>query len=253
MDKPHPSTGLFEVFLGGADLEMLTIGDLARSAGVRVHDRGLAWGAKASDYAEEIAETLQRGHIPVLVELPWDLPPPSAPAILVDHHGERAGSACPSALRQIHELLGKPAHSWTREYQLIEANDVGWIPAMQAQGASADEIRAIRAADRAAQGVSAEEEQAAAAAVAALRWSADGKLAIVDSQHDRSAPITDHLHPAFGGPAIDNLLILGPKETQFFGSGAVIKALAEQYPNSWYGGALPARGYWGNSAAQVGA
>lgn len=37
-------------FLGGRDLEMLTIRDLmAEHAPGRFHDKGLPWGAKASD------------------------------------------------------------------------------------------------------------------------------------------------------------------------------------------------------------
>jgi len=144
-----------------------------------------------------------------------------------------------------------PAKTWTRQFDLIEANDIGWIPAMQALGATAEEIRAIRTADRAAQGVSETEEQQAAAAVTGLRWSDNGLLAIVHSPHDRSAPITDRLHPALNGDAVDNLLILGPAEAQFFGRGDIIQALARRYPPSWYGGALPERGYWGCARSAI--
>lgn len=237
----------YEIFLGGQDLEMQEIGRLARAAGVRVHDRGLRWGARASAYAQELAAALQAGRTPVLIEMPWDLPAADG-VLLVDHHGEQAGETQPSALRQVHRLLGASAGAWTRWHTLVEANDIGWIPALQAAGASVEEICAIRAADRAAQGVTATEETQAEAAIAGARVAAQGRLWVIDSPHDRSAPITDRLHPALGGPAVDNLLIRGPQELQFFGDGALVQWLAQRHPGSWYGGALPARGYWGSSA-----
>lgn len=235
----------YEVFLGGHDLEMLTIGELCKRAGVRVHDRCLHWGAAASAYRREIESAVAAGHTPLLVELVWDLPGAAGGIVLVDHHGESAGRSKPSALRQVHDRLGSAAGPWTRQLALVEANDIGWIPGLLEAGATADEIRAIRAADRGAQGVSADEELAAAAAVRAATTTAGGRLWVITSPHDRSAPITDRLHSALGGPDAENVLIFGPKETQFFGNGEVVLALAKAYPQCWYGGALPARGYWG--------
>ena len=67
-------------FLGGRDLEMVTIRDLladrSRTAGdVRVIDRELSWSdARASAFADEIRETIHDGSPAVLVELKDDLP-----------------------------------------------------------------------------------------------------------------------------------------------------------------------------------
>lgn len=235
----------YTIFLGGHDLEMATIGKLARAAGIPVEDRGLSWGARASDYRREIELARAGGRVPVLVEMPWDLPTDAKGVVLIDHHGDGAGIDKPSALRQIHNLLKMPPDSWTREFALIEANDIGWIPAMQALGADAADIRRIREADRAAQGVTVEEEAAAERAITGLRWSCGGRLAIVDSPHDRSSPITDRLHPALGGAEVSNILILGPREIQFFGEGQLVHALDKDFPGGWFGGALPIRGYWG--------
>jgi len=240
----------YAFFLGGRDLEMQAIGDIARSAGALVVDRGLAWGARASHYRDEIAMARADGYTPVLVELPWDVEQSADGVILVDHHGERAGLDRPSALRQVHALLGPSAPGWTRELALIEANDIGWIPAMQALGATLEEIWLIRAADRTAQGVTAAQESAAEQAIANLRWLADGRLAVVQCPHDRSAPITDRLHPALGGHAVGNLLLFGPKEVQFFGTGEIVLSLNAAHPGGWYGGALPERGYWGSDKIQ---
>lgn len=238
----------YEIFLGGHDLEMVEIGRLARKAGVPVHDLGLRWGARASAYATEIAAVRATGRTPVLVELPWDLAEPAEGVVLVDHHGAGAGVDQPSALRQVHQLLGNAAGPWTRWHELVQANDIGWIPFLIFVGASKDEIAQVRAADRQAQGVTAEEEAQAQHAVEGARHAADGRLLVVQSPHDRSAPITDRLHPALGGPAIDNVLLFGPREVQFFGDGRLVRWLADRYPGSWYGGALPERGYWGTDA-----
>lgn len=239
----HAST--VEVFLGGHDLEMQVIGELARAAGVPVHDLGLRWGARASAYRDQMAAARAAGKACVLVELEWDLGELPPDVHLVDHHGERAGADRPSSLRQVHTLLGATAGPWTRWHTLVEANDVGWIPSLQAMGASAEEIAAIRTADRRAQGITDDEEEAAERAVRDARSVLDGRLLVVQCVHDRSAPITDRLHPALGGPATGAILILGPRETQFFGCGTAVRALAAKFPQSWYGGALPERGYWG--------
>lgn len=40
-------------------------------------------------------------------------------------------------------------------------------------------------------------------------------------------------------------MVLSPDEVNVFGTGDVIDALAEAFPEGWYGGALPEQGYWG--------
>ncbi len=50
----------------------------------------------------------------------------------------------------------------THRQQLVAANDRGYIPAMLEAGASESEIACIRSLDRAAQGISAEDERLAA-------------------------------------------------------------------------------------------
>src|SRR5690606_4719844 len=127
----------------------------------------LSWGAKASAYLPEIAAAVEEGCTPVLVELALDL----APSVLertriIDHHGALAGREKPSSLRQVFQLLGLPAERWTRELALVEANDVGHIAGLPSAGATSDEIAAIRARDRNAQGVSEESERLSRLAVA---------------------------------------------------------------------------------------
>ena len=44
-------------------------------------------------------------------------------------------------------------------------------------------------------------------------------------------------------------MVLSPDEVNVFGTGDVIRALAEAFPEGWYGGALPRHGYWGRQGA----
>lgn len=238
------NTEKYFFLLGGQDLEMLAIRELLREHGVELRDKQLGWGARASAYSEELARTRKT---PVLVELENDLGLDESEIVVVDHHGERAGANEPTSLEQVWRLLALDPGRWDahREYQLIAANDRGHIDAMAAMGATAEEIRDIRARDRRAQGVTQDEEHQARAAVAAARMLADGRLTVVELPHGKTAPVTDRLHEALGGPGYENLLILSPDETNFYGQGRLVNALRARYPGGWSGGDLPDKGFWG--------
>lgn len=234
-------------FLGGRDLEMVTIRDLLeRHAPDSFCDKGLAWGARASDYQIEIEDALDRKQTPVLIELAVDRTLPEDRIIVVDHHGQRAGSTQPTSLHQVFELLELSPQEWTRQHELVAANDRGYIPAMLEIGGTKDEIRAIRAADRKAQGVTPEEELAAEQALSTLRVLVDGALSVVALPHAHTSPLCDRLEPALGGVGFANLLIESPDQLNFYGCGRLIYSLNERFPGGWYGGALPNGGFWGH-------
>ena len=254
MNDSRQETLIF--FLGGSDLEMDTIRELlARTlAAWRWHDKGLTWGAKASMYEAEIAAALHAGWTPVLIELENDLQlEPRRIIIVVDHHGERAGALQPTSLHQVFALLGLPQREWTRQYELVAANDRGYVPAMLSVGATLEEIRQIRAADRQAQGITEAEERAAEEALQSLRVLAGGELTVAELPHARTAALADRLEPALGGVGFRNLLIRSPQQLNFFGAGEIILALDESFPHGWYGGALPECGYWGHNTASFAA
>jgi hypothetical protein len=73
-------------------------------------------------------------------------------AINIDHHKykDEDRSNPLSSLEQIAAILGVSLNRWQR---LVAANDKAWIPGLLAEGASADEIEAIREQDRLAQGL----------------------------------------------------------------------------------------------------
>jgi hypothetical protein len=99
--------------------------------------------------------------------------------------------------------------------------------------------------DRAAQGVTTEEEAEAERAVAAVEQRMGGKLTVARMSHSRVAPLEDRLHSALGGPGVKNLVVIGGGETNFSGDGPVVLELGRRFPASWSGGDLPSHGYWG--------
>jgi hypothetical protein len=240
----NPASERLVFFLGGYDLEMVTIRDLiAAVAPERLFDKQLTWGAQASAYRDEIEAAIARGDRPVLVELPDDLALGSKSVIVADHHGPRAGAQRPTSLHQVFDLLCLPPERWTRWLDLVAANDRGHIPELRLMGATTDEIARIRAADRAAQGVTNEEELAAASAIENAERLAGGSLTVVRIPHAHASAVADPLALAPNPPA--NLLVISPGEVNFFGVGNLVEALDRRFPGGWYGGALPERGFWG--------
>jgi len=234
-------------FLGGHDLEMVTIGELLRECGVPFHDKRLGWGARASAYREEIEAALAAGEAPVFVELQLDLDLPGEHVVVVDHHGERAGGDKPSSLRQVFSLLKLPPERWTRRLALVEANDIGHVRAMQALGASLEEMQAIRHADRAAQGVTEADETAARGAIEARFESPGREFTVVRISHTRASAVADLMDETLGGPGFRNLVVVSPSEVNVFGEGWLVSLLNALLPGGWLGGALPERGFFGHA------
>lgn len=230
--------------LGGHDLEMLTIRELLQANNACFIDMGLGWGAVASAYQPEIEVALKAGKTPVLVELVDDLGL-EGEVVSIDHHGPLAGAEMPTSLHQVFALLKLPPEDWTRRMELVAANDRGHIRGMLAVGATLEEISAIRAADRAAQGTTQEQEEQAVAAVRVVQALCNGRLTVVRLPHNRAAAVADRLAPELGGGGSENLLVISPDELNFYGSGQLVHLLDRTFPGGWYGGSLPERGFWG--------
>ena len=243
---PDPDQLVF--FLGGRDLEMETIRQLLEAhAPGRVVDAGLGWGARASAYREQILQALGEGRRPVLVELDDDLGRDEPRLVWIDHHGARSGASKPTALEQVFEMLNLPGDGWSRWYELVAANDRAYLSGLAEQGASSEEMREIRAADRRAQGVASDEEAAAAEAAQCLEERCGGQLTVASLPHARTSPLVDRLAPELGGPGFETLVVRSPAEVNVFGPGEVIEHLAAQFPEGWYGGNLPEHGYFGQA------
>lgn len=248
--SPNPVTQ-YDFFLGGHDLEMVTIRELLeQEASGKLFDKHLSWGAKASDYREEISDCLSQGRIPVLIELENDLETDGQGIVVLDHHGLFAGIDEPTSLHQVFHLLGLPEAKWTRWHTLVAANDRGYIPELLKVGATREEIVQIRAFDRRVQGITEEEEEAARISVDQAQVLARGRLTVVHLPHSKTAAAADRMEPALGGSGYHNLLVISPKEVNFFGEGKIIEALKQTFPEGWSGGALPERGFWGTDRRQ---
>jgi len=244
-------------FLGGHDLEMLVIRDLLARQGAPYVDKGLGWGAKASAYQKEIGKAVRQKRLPVLVELEDDTGLAGNEVVIVDHHGTRAGVDKPTALEQVWRLLEMPHSDWQEAryedlpYPLIAANDRGHVRAMQYLGATQEQMTKVRELDRKAQGITEQQERQAQVGIERAQHRLHGRLTVVQVPHAKTATVTDRLHVALGGPGYENLLIVSPDETNFYGRGEAICRLDKQWPGGWSGGELPDRGFWGIGRALV--
>jgi len=232
-------------FLGGRDAEMAAIRAILTEKDIPFYDRGLPWGAKVSDYGEEIRD-LPEDAVPVLVELTADMAVPEG-AVVIDHHGEQAGKDRKTSIEQTADLLGIELN---RRQRLIAANDRGHVRAMREMGASAAEIREIREMDRAAQGVTAEDERLAERSVRERMETLGEGTVFVESLTERTSPVTDRLWDRF-----DHIFVRTPDGTFLYsGKGYVVRRLKDRFDamkkdkdavEFWYGGELPETGFFG--------
>ena len=132
--------------------------------------------------------------------------------------------------------------------QFVAANDKGFIPAMLALGKTKNLneketeklIQKVRLQDRAAQGITPEQEEIAEKAIQEAEVSDD--LTVVKMSHSKTATICDRLYGRY-----KNLLVISDDgEVNFFGSQKVIKKLSDLVKGSWSGGDLDHNnGFWG--------
>ena len=238
----------FVFFLGGHDAEMLEIRNILKSKGLAFFDKKLSWGAKLSEYKEEI-ESLSEDQVPVFIELKLDCKYPHN-AIIIDHHNEMAEEGRPSSIEQVAKLL---QIKLDRRQKLIAANDRGHIDAMLELCASQDEIDEIRRLDQDAQGVTDEDRRLAEKAIKENLVELTPYAAVVDALSDKASPIFDHLYDKY-----THIFVRTPKNGfQYTGPGETIQLLKKKYSEMsqkegskveyWWGGDLPKRGYFGAS------
>jgi hypothetical protein len=221
------------------DGEAVEIRNLLRSHGERVVEAGLGWGARWDALEERVLEEVRQyqslhptGEI-FGVELAGR---PPFSAVTIDHHryddDDRWNAK--SSLEQVAAILGAPLSRWQ---ELVAANDRGYIPAMLAAGASAAEIEAVRQQDRAAQGITAEQEAQAERDVAQGAW--HGELCHVECPDGCTSAHSDLL---FGRAR--EILLTSPAKWSYFGPRH--QELAEtQFPERTWAGGAPESGYWG--------
>lgn len=231
-------------FLGGRDAEMVRIAEVLAAAG-EVENDNLGWGAKASAYGERIAQSAQNGFTPVLVELELDCDVPEG-TVVIDHHGSRSGE--PSSLLQVLSLLGQEPTRWD---EVVAANDAGYFAGLRAIGATVEEMSAIRAVDRAAQGITQEQEAEVERALAAP-VEMIGPVQVLRMSHSKTGSVGDRLtlaSMAAGQPDPAYLVLSSDGEMNFSGPGDLAQAIHEKFPGGWVGGSglgkADGTAYWG--------
>ncbi len=205
MNKPN-----YVFLIGGYDLEMLEIINILKGEGLNFIDKKLSWGAKLSAYQD----FFDSDGTFVGIELIEDIKTPQK-YVAIDHHNERSGE--PASIEQVAELLGIKL---TYYQQIVAANDKGYIPAMRALKASEAEIQSIRRKDRAAQGVTEQDELWGEEAVSNLEWRKD--VVVVYTKSDRFSPVTDRLE-------VDKLIVYNDHSLNYYGVN--VNKLVEKYRN----------------------
>lgn len=195
--------------LGGSDLEMTTIKNLLVNAGEQFETHDLRWdNANLSSYEKTLEEYGNSPDYQIYgIELNEDIPHPDN-YVRIDHHNDFANK--PSSLEQVATLLGL---EMDRHMQLVAANDSRYIPGMIKLGASREEIDDIRRADRAAQGVSEDDdERLAEESLKSCRGDASN-LYVVKSLTSKFSTICDRMYP------YRRLLIYNDDVAEFYGEG----------------------------------
>ncbi len=229
------------------DAEAVEIRKLLAERGERVLTSNQRWGASWAGLEPEIKRELLRGAAATIygIELAGANP---YGAVNIDHHkyGDQDDRTHPlSSLEQVAEILG--ATPLSRWQTLVALNDRGYIPAMEKDGgATVEEVAAVRRADRAAQGVTAEQEEAAARDLREHAVFSDGGRRVkVWCASGSTAAHSDALH----GKARE-ILLIGPGEWNYYGPRH--RELAAMFGGvenlqTWSGGA-PESGYFGMAA-----
>lgn len=194
--------------LGGSDLEMQTIADLLKLHNIPFVDKKLKWNAaQLSVYQEELDKYGDKTKIYGIeltenkeVRIPSNY-------VRIDHHNDYSSKS--SSLEQVLDILQIPT---SRYFQLVAANDKGYIPAMKEIGATDEEIQKIRQADRFAQGITFEDEDIAKKEIKYVCGTSNNLL-IVKTSLSHFSPITDRLYP------YERLLIYNDKKLCFYGDG----------------------------------
>lgn len=205
---------------------------------------GASWANLEPEIKEKIKEYKNKNYQIYGVELQGQAP---EGAVNIDHHiydgDDRSNEK--SSLEQVAELIG---HELTLYEQFVSANDKGFIPKMielaKTRNLSKEEtqklIEKVRLQDRAAQGITPEQEEIAEKAIQEAEIS--DSLAVVHMAHSKTSTVCDRLWGQY-----KNLLIVSSDgEVNFFGERRVIETLSNLVEGSWSGGDLDHdNGFWG--------
>lgn len=226
-------------FLGGYDLEMVTIKTLLDENGIKYEDKRLQWGARLSSYQEALFKYAADPEWDSIygIELFQDISSDQIPLKyhLIDHHNDKEND--PSSLEQVCTILGI---EMDEHLLLVAANDKGYIPAMEERGATDEQIKEIRRSDRRAQGITEMDEIMADKAISNRKKIGD--VTFVKSATSHFSTISDRLYP------YEKLLVYTDEEVAFYGKDkdALKRKIEDHFkglPQLYSGGGVS--GYFG--------
>lgn len=192
--------------LGGQDLEMLEIKKILNELGLKYIDKKLSWGAKWSDFSEDLKNPNHENTVFAGIELSGKEEKPFN-AIDIDHHNIDSEL---SSIEQIAQQYNVKLNRWQK---LVAANDKEYIGGMKKMCATDEEIEKVRIADRKAQGVTIEDEKLAEKSIEENLEVIKG-ITVVYAQCSKFSPITDRLFLK-----TDKLLIYNNSELNYYGCG----------------------------------
>lgn len=249
--------------LGGNDAEMTLISALLSQAGIRFVQPNIGWGdheytpiqlglaiAPAQRMGEfgYKPEHVEGVDVVVFVECrPAKDEWPTGTTAVIDHHGNRSGE--PASVLQVLEWLeagGFRVSETTRRWvEVVGANDAGYIPAMVALGATAEEMARVRSLERLCRGITPKEEAEAERAIAAPAEFV-GPYRVIHLAHSKCATVNDRLFES--GRPERTLILSGDGEVNLYGDGETCLALKEKF-EGWAGGAglgkAEGQAFWG--------
>lgn len=210
---------------------------------------GASWDGLEPEIKEEIKNLKNKNFEVFGVELQGTAP---EGAVNIDHHKYDGDdrSSDKSSLEQVADLIG---YKLSLYEEFIAANDKGFIPKMielaKTKNLSKEQteklIQKVRLQDRAAQGITSEQEEIAKKAIEEAE--VFDLLTVVHMSHSKTATVCDRLYGRY-----KNLLIVSSDgEVNFFGEKRVIEKLSSLVEGSWSGGDLDHdNGFWGGYPSQ---
>lgn len=210
---------------------------------------GASWSGLEPEIKKEIENYKNKNFEVFGVELQGKAP---EGAVNIDHHKYDGDdrSSDKSSLEQVADLIG---YKLSLYEEFIAANDKGFIPKMielaKTKNLSKEQteklIQKVRLQDRAAQGITSEQEEIAKKAIEEAE--VFDLLTVVHMSHSKTATVCDRLYGRY-----KNLLIVSSDgEVNFFGEKRVIEKLSSLVEGSWSGGDLDHdNGFWGGYPSQ---
>ncbi|AXX95868.1 CorA family divalent cation transporter [Arcobacter ellisii] len=213
--------------LGGKDLEMLEIKKILSEKNETYENKDLSWGAKLSDYRNEL-EKYNTDDITIYgIELEEDIKAPKN-YIEIDHHGKNEDN--PSSLEQVAKILNIEL---SKEQKLIAANDSRYINGMQNLCATKEQIDEIRKRDKEAQNITFEDEKLAKES---FETACNNNSNLICSKTSKFTVVSDLAYYKF-----DNYVIYNNEKILFYGykKSNILEFLLSQNideSNYYYGG-----------------